>query len=555
MMVVVKPDDPNFVVIGGTSLYRSTDGFASTASTSHIGGYGTTLPNLSLYPGSHPDMHNLAFNPANFKEAISANDGGVQATFDITAQNSAQAPVAWIMASRYQTLQFYYVGMDPEAGRNNFLGGAQDNGSIFRDGTRLFDTPVADSNNQISVFGGDGTSVGFAKVGTNEQLVYTAFQYGHIYRQKFSQSPSNTNIIPQGATAIAVDQPDDFGEFITVFRLDPDNTEDLYYVNFNRLFRTTSASTVTPTTWTEIFGVASTLSSTGNNNIRSLALSRGPYTTNHALYMGTTRSKIYRLDNPRNAAINQAPIDITPAGLSGIVQDISTNPNNDDEVIAVVSNYGTVSIWWTNNGKSAVPTWRNAEGNLTLPSLRSCMITVKKDASNNPVTEYYVGTSVGLFSVANLSQTLLANGSPTWQREGESVINFAVGQSLAYRPVDNVLLLGTHGNGMYFTNLGTPNFSPNLNTAIDPVTNDKNFIQQVFPTFTSNNIQYRTGNMFGIKKIDIQLFNLTGQQIFRKQSNYQNGMIDFMRYARGNYILQITSDDLKYRHIQKIIKQ
>ena len=108
------------------------------------------------------------------------------------------------------------------------------------------------------------------------------------------------------------------------------------------------------------------------------------------------------------------------------MQDIAVNPNNDDEVLAVTSNYGVTSVWWTNNGKSSTPTWRNAEGNLPLPSFRSCVIVVKKDASNNPVTEYYVGTSVGLYSAVNIGTTLIGGGTVSWQHEGGSVLNFAV---------------------------------------------------------------------------------------------------------------------------------
>jgi hypothetical protein len=109
--------------------------------------------------------------------------------------------------------------------------------------------------------------------------------------------------------------------------------------------------------------------------------------------------------------------------MSGLnVQDIAVNPNNDNEIIAVVTNYGrtvganlnnVTNILWTNDAKSASPTWRVAEGNLTsYISARSCMITTKKDGSGNPVTEYYVGTAAGLFAVENLGTTLIGGGSP-----------------------------------------------------------------------------------------------------------------------------------------------
>src|SRR5262249_30762681 len=59
-VVHVKPDDENFVIIGGQNLYRSTNGFASTAATTVIGGY-------SFYPqgNHHPDLHAGGFSPAS----------------------------------------------------------------------------------------------------------------------------------------------------------------------------------------------------------------------------------------------------------------------------------------------------------------------------------------------------------------------------------------------------------------------------------------------------------------------------------------------------------
>jgi hypothetical protein len=301
-----------------------------------------------------------------------------------------------------------------------------------------------------------------------------------------------------------------------------------------------------------------------------MSFTRGPYNSSHALYIGTTNGKIYRIDNPRQITPSFQPADITPPGLVGNVQDISVNPNNDEEVIAVVSNYGVttgfglqniVNIWWTNNAKNPVPTWRQAEGNLGggtnsgYISGRSCMIVVKKDGSGNPVTEYYVGTGAGLFSTQNLGQTLLAGSSPVWVREGAGVLNFAVISSLAYRPSDNVMVIGTHGNGMYFTYLGTPNFIPNTSTAILPITNDFNFILDVYPTVSNSLVYYKTGTQVGITKIDVQLTDMNGRLVFRKQEGYTNGRVDLTGLAKGNYILSIYSSNGRYRHIQKLVKQ
>lgn len=578
LFITVKPNDPNFVLLGGTSLYRSTNGFASTTATSWIGGYGNTLPSLSFYgqtnnpsdpsKWSHPDIHALAFNPSNSNEAICGNDGGMQITSNIAATGGAE-PVSWNIIRNYQSLQYYRVTIDPETGANNFAGGAQDNGTQFRDKTGVAGMPVSDSNNHRRLIGGDGGSVGISKRNGGIQYLYGTVQLGSLRRGQLGAF-AGTEIRPDGLTSSG--SSNEFGEFVTNFKLNPDNTEDLYYINFNRMFRTTSASTVSSSSgWTELTGVSSAVNPSNGTNIaiRAVAFSRGNYGSLHSMYFGTTDGRIFRLDDPRNSGAAATPVNITPTvtDISGLnVQDIAVNPNNDNEIIVVITNYGrtvgttlnnVTNIFWTNDAKSASPTWRVAEGNLTgtntsgYISARSCMITVKKDGAGNPLTEYYVGTAAGLFAVENLGTTLIGGGSPTWQREGATTLNYAVINSLAYRPADNVLLVGTHGNGLYYTFLGTPNLVTGIN---NPVLNDKNFITLVYPTISENIVQYRIGNKTDVKKISVQLFNMQGQEMYRLESGYQNGNLNISRFAKGAYILSIYSDNKKYRHVQQIIR-
>jgi hypothetical protein len=185
------------------------------------------------------------------------------------------------------------------------------------------------------------------------------------------------------------------------------------------------------------------------------------------------------------------------------------------------------------------------------------MIVVKKNGSNNPVTEYYVGTSVGLYSAVDIGPPLISGTQPTWQREGGSVLNFAIIQSMSYRPADNVLLIGTHGNGMYYSFLGTPDFRPNQNTGTPdpPPLNDKNFIRTVFPTVGNGPIQYRVGNLLTVRKVSLQLFSMNGELVLQLETNYQDGSIDISKLSSGTYLLSIYSDDRKHRYLQKIIRQ
>ena len=547
LTLAVKPDDPNVVFVGGTNLYRSTDGFATNTNTEWIGGYkkGTVV---AFADSTHPDIHNLVFDPSNPSRAICANDGGIQYTDNIMASNPAPAEVLnWIVYHNYQTLQYYHVSIDPATGLD-FIGGAQDNGTFLRQEAGI------PPNQQQKLNSGDGGAAAIYDLAASP-MVFSSSQLGNIVRHT---STTSTNIKPNNSEMTA-NIDGGFGEFVTYFKMDFDNHDDIYYVNFNKIFRTNNASTVTTSGWTYMSGISAAVNPGSPNGtdvgIRALELTRGPYLTTHSLFIGTTNGKVLRLDNPRSSVPTVVPVDITPPGLTGFVSGISANPNDDNELLVTVSNYGVTSVFWTNNAKNATPTWKNAEGNLTLPSYRSCQIIVKKDASGNSVKEYYVGTSVGLYSATNIDQTLAASGNITWSREGANVLNFAVIQAMDYRPQDNTLVLGTHGNGMYYTSVGTPNFQPNQNTGTnDPVRNDKNFIQKAFPTLATNRIDYRIGNMFTIPKVVVRVHNTAGQLVYNKEENYTDGSVDITRLARGSYILTITSKDYKQQFVQQFVK-
>jgi hypothetical protein len=420
LVVAVKPDDENFVVIGGTNAYRSTDGFATTGFTTRIGGYAGT-GSYAKYTTHHPDIHALVFHPTTSTTMVCSDDGGIQVTTDITA-----GTVVWTSLNNdYVTYQYYHVALDPTLASLVAIGGTQDNGTTHTTGG---------STSHTEVFGGDGVAVGISASNTWH---YLGAQNGLIFRRDPTDPPGfATDIKPTGTGS---------GIFVTYFYLNPDNTEHLYYANSTALFRTTSASTVAPGTWTNMTGFSSTLT----GSIRALATSRQAYTTSHKLYCGTSDGKIYRLNDPANAAAATVPTDITgaamPAGAN--VSGIAVDPSDDKKMMVTFSNYSVTSIWYTDDASVATPTWTAVEGTLTLPSVRACLIVTR----NGFPTEYYVGTSVGLYSTAALS-----GGTTTWTQEGPGTIRRAVVRSFAYRYSDNRMLVGTHGNGMFYADVPNP---------------------------------------------------------------------------------------------------
>ncbi len=554
MLIAVKPDDANTVFVGGTCLYRSTSGFTNSTATKWIGGY-DTLFTTSYYPKSHPDIHFLAFDPTNPNRAICGNDGGIQITTDITASPF----VTWSNLPNYQTLQTYYVALTPEVGQHYLLCGNQDNGTYFRDYKPYFSGSTPGDYLQFG--GGDGVSVDISNIVSQKQYFYFGSYLGSIFRGTLTIGTSyNAASIRPRITDLTVNPSyggTSFGDFVTNFKLSNANTEIMFYTCYQKLFKASAASTVDSTGWTRLTGVENTVNPSGSSStsisIRAMDFSWGTYTTSHAMYFGTNNSKVYRIDNYASADAATIPKDITPPGMLGSVADIAVNPNDDNEIMVVLSNYSTTSIWWTYNAKSTTPSWSNAEGNLTTPSIRSCVIAVRKDASNNPITEYYVGTSVGLYETQGIGKVLGAGGTIVWSREGAATLNYTVVTSMDYRPEDNTLLIGTHGNGVYEAINGSANFTPNLTTAVPVIVNDKDFVK-ITPTVSNGTYQYTKGSLVGIKSINIQAYSMSGQLLYNKQAGYGSGSIPLNTMPSGTYIIQITSDDRKYKTTQKVIK-
>ena len=536
MLIAVHPTNPDIVLAGGVNLFRSLDGFETKDNVTFVGGVSSTSYTDNDF-ASHADQHSYSFDPTNPNRVLIGSDGGIAIIKDVSLPT-----VEWNLgSSQYQTLQYYHVGIDPTPGSRNLIGGAQDNSTTFRDRSGILGPAVLDSNDHYIVLGGDGCQVGMTKkTAEGKQYLICAAQSGQVYRMKLFPPFDNTlytKIKPNGTGE---------GEFVTYFHLDPDNTDFLYYVTKDSLYRTGDAGNVTSSNWTLMDGVATAVS----GSIFALETTRGPYSANNNLFIGSTAGKIYRLKDPQWGAAGNLPVDITPSGMtsSSVVRDIAVNPRNQDTIIAVVSNYNVNSIFWTGNATAAQPTWQIIEGNLTIPSVRSCEIIAKSTG-----IEYYVGTSIGLYST-----TAINASSTVWSRETgaagtpAAMINNAIVNSIAHRWVDNTMVIGTHGNGMFMTSLGNP---ITIATAItNPIRNNNDFVRNIYPTITNNVINYQVGNMYSIKRLSVQVSSLSGAIVYKKETGYLNGNIDLGNLAAGTYIVTITSNDRKYQTVRKIIK-
>lgn len=550
MSITLKPDNDNILFIGGTVLERvdltKTD---PAQKFRRVGGYGKGFfpdnANKFIYPNHHPDVHGIYFATGAPDVMYTVDDGGVQKTTSSTLADT----VTWQpLNTNLQTFQFQFVNIHPDLDANFIIGGAQDNGTYIN-----LNPPALD---QVQIQGGDGASTAisqFSKSGnTWKQWWYNSISQGYIERDNLTWQNSNNNLSLSAFTRddITPTGLSNNGQWLTLFVNDPDSTEHLYYNNNNRLFRTRTASTVTASTWTELTGVSNTLT---GQVMSAMAISKG-YNGVKYLYTGTKSGKVYRLNNANLTAATSTPVDITPSGMTAdsYVSGVSINPRNPDTVLVTVSNYDATgstvnNIFWTGNATSATPTWQVIDGALAPLSSQSCAIVLKTTG-----VEYYVGTSVGLYSATSIAGT-----NTQWFNEGSGMLKKAIVRSLVNRQKDNALVVGTHGNGAFYAAIGNAvNLDNNIVTGINnPVVNDQNFIRTVYPTLTNGRVYFTIGNRFSVRQISVEVYGINGQKVYAAQQGYQNGSVNLGTLARGAYVLQITSSDGKYKQVQKILKE
>lgn len=431
MVLAVKPDDPNVVILGGTNLYRSVDRFKTypgSAELNWIGGY-NSANNFGRYLNHHPDQHVVFFDPFNPNRMWSGHDGGVSVTEDIRLDR-----IAWVDKNRgYVTTQFYTVSIADIAGDQRIIGGTQDNGSLYFVGT----------GDARDVTSGDGS---YAFLGEN--YAYGATQSGNTYRLEYDIDGNirrnvRISIQPKGTSGLL---------FIHPFAVDPIDQDVMYYPERNALWRNTKISTALGDSrgfegssdgWTRIeLGIPTNLT------ITTLKVSQNP---EHVLYIGASQRsnsgtalipQVYRMDNSRSAAsVKAIPLPSTVTAGS-YIHDIAVNPSDADEILVVISNYNVNRMFHSKDGGQS---YQIVDGNLGNvgsipgPSVRSAQLLPIKDG-----TFAIVATSTGVYSTDKL------NGSKTvWAREGFNELGTVVAERITARMSDGKVAVGTHGRGIF----------------------------------------------------------------------------------------------------------
>lgn len=434
MAMAVHPEDPNVVIVGGTSLYRTLNGYTRPASQLQtIGGYISPVSGTVKF-NHYVDQHRVLFDPHNPDKLWSTNDGGVFVTTNIRDSFVD-------FTSRQQGLnlsQLFNIAISDKAGDPRILTAAQDNGSPYIIDQRGDPSASEPFGPAWKVMFGDGAD-GYL----GERFAFTVQQQAQMRRHRYLDGEGLQLEDGRGLNMMRPSISRNV-RFINRFAVEPTEENVLIVPDGERLWRNNDIDAAAQNAkWQRLLELGAP--SGQGYSIFALAWSREPA---HRLYYSASSwsapPKIYRLDNAHTATSGAEDISIPSVPTNGFVHEIAVNPRNADEIVVALSNYYMDGLWHSTDGGR---TYTSIEGNLLGtaelpgPSIRTATIL---PITTLDKTVYFVGTSIGLFST-----TALDGANTVWRQEAVETIGSALVERVVSRVSDYRVAVATVGRGAF----------------------------------------------------------------------------------------------------------
>ena len=411
LISIVDPNNANVVYVGGVDLFKSTNGGTTWQQISHwYGGFG--------FQDVHADQHSMAFEPGNSNVLYFGNDGGIWRT----ANGTAAIPTISTKNDGYNVTMFYACALDPTIYSNNFLSGAQDNGSHKFSSSGL--------NATIEVTGGDGC---FCHIDQDQPLYqFTSYVYNNYYRS--TDGGNSFTSVSFGNT----------GSFVNP--TDYDNTGNLFYAANGSgqymLWSNPQSGNTTVNIPIAAFG----------SNVSHISVS--PNTANK-VFFGISNGNVVMVDNANNS-VSATGTNIKGGSMpTSSVSCVAVQNGNDNHLLVTYSSYGVNSVWETTNALAATPTWTSVEGNLPDMPVRWALFNPNNSA------QAILATELGVWST-----DLLNGGTTNWAPSNSGLANVRT-DMLQIRSSDNIVIAATHGRGTFSSDVfAAPHVDFTANTNI-----------------------------------------------------------------------------------------
>ena len=402
LIMAVDPNNVNRVIVGAINAHMTTNGGTSWDQISKW----SNNPNMGTqnYSYIHADHHNIVFKPGNSNEVIFGTDGGVFWT-----NNLSNAPTSAVFQARnngYNVTQFFAGAINPIAGSNIMVAGAQDNG------TQRYSSSGVNSTTEIS--GGDGAYCFIDQ--SNGVHVVTSYVYNNYYYHNNSGASYVRKILDNSNA----------GMFI--------NPADLDDVN-NILYTSLRSGEVYKLSNYNLSNYSlDSISITGISGMPN-AIKVSPYNSSANVYVGDVSGNLVKINNANGSSPTFTNLTAS-AFPNGSISSIEFG-TSESQIIVTFKNYGVTSVFYSSNGGT---TWVSKEGNLPDMPVRWALI------NPNNVDEVILATEVGVWATTNFSAS-----SPSWVPSNSGLANVRV-DMLQHRVSDNTVMAITHGRGVFTSN-------------------------------------------------------------------------------------------------------
>ncbi len=396
----VDPNDEDTIYTMGLALNVSNDG-------------GKTFRRLR---GMHGDHHGLWIDPDNSDYIVNVNDGGIVISYD-RGQTWRQ------FLHNLPVCQFFNINYDMD---NPFrvYGSMQDHGS-FRgvvDLSRGRDNIPAVEFEEAP--GGEGCSHAIDPRDPN--IVYSAGFYGRIQRSdlRIPGREGTTSIVPR----VYENEPRLRGQWVAPFILSPHNP-DIIYHGMQYVFQSRDRGD----TWERIspdlsYNIKSELGDIPYQTI--FTISESPLKFG-LIYAGTDDGKVH----------------VTKDGGKTWAEIMTGLPYRKWASRIVASAFDLGTVYLTQNGKRdddfAAYVWKSTDYGKTWQDISrgiplGPVNVIREDPSDKNIL--YVGTDIGVY--------ISKDAGATWDVLGGNLPSTFV-HDLIIHPRDNIIVIATHGRGMW----------------------------------------------------------------------------------------------------------
>jgi hypothetical protein len=490
LTVSVDPNNANAVYIGGLDVYKSTNGGNDWTQVSDWTG---------MYWGGgdtyvHADIHDIDYKPGSSQELVVTSDGGVFYTNNATSSS----PVFQQMNTSFGSLQFYSCAISPTAGDETYVGGLQDNGTLYYTGSPLTIFDMID--------GGDGA---YSFIDQNEPGImitsvyynqYSVFVDGQYYNS-MSDWSSGTFVCPADydyKLNVLYANACSFGGSYANYLLRIKNIPDYpsgQFINLN----------------------------TGLDTYFS-SVKYSPYSPigTSTLFVGSVSGHLYKV---LTAQTSPQVTEITGTSFPEANLSSIAIGRSEDTLLVTFSNYGVTSVWQTYDGGD---TWQAKEGNLPDMPIRWALY--------HPSGSKYamLGTELGIWTTSNLNES-----NVIWTPDNEGLANVRV-DMLQMRVSDNTVIAATHGRGLA---TATWDIVSGINEPGQALS------ARIYPNPTTGKINIEIGKK-DITDIRLSVINMAGQMICSKNITSVPGIstftLDLTGLQAGEYMIQASAGKDSY---------